>query len=340
MTAERERFLVTGANGQDGTYFVRRILADGRDVHGMCHSAQGAERLEQDFPAASAHVVDLADAVGIRTLVDVVEPTHVINLAGNTSVAHSWQYPGETAEILGVGAVRLLETSWQLGARTGRSVAFVQASSAEIFGDATDFPQSESTFRRPVTPYGAAKSFAHEMVGVYRKRGMFASSTVRYIHESPNRPASFVSRKITREVARISLGLSDRLVLGNIDVHRDWGYAPDFVDAMVRISLAEVPNDFIVATGVSHSVRDFVSTAFRHVGIDDWEKSVHIDPAFYRPADPKALVGDPQRLMDIGWVPSVTFEELVRLMVDSDFVDLSGHSSGSESNSLGRRGAL
>lgn len=322
MTTERQRFLVTGANGQDGTYLVRRLLAEGLEVHGMCHSAEGAARLERDFPDASAHVADLADPVGITALIDEVEPTHLINLAGNTSVARSWQFPAETAEILGVGPVRILEAAWQLGERTGRQVAFVQASSAEIFGDATDVPQTESTFRRPVTPYGAAKSFAHEMVGVYRKRGMFASSAVLYNHESPNRPASFVSRKITREVARISLGLSDQLVLGNIDVHRDWGYAPDYVDAMLRISRAEAPNDFIVATGVSHTVRDFVDAAFRHVGIDDWDRYVHIDPAFYRPADPKELVGNPQRLRDLGWGPTVTFEELVHLMVDSDLTDL------------------
>jgi GDPmannose 4,6-dehydratase len=322
MTAQYQRFLVTGANGQDGTYLVRRLLFEGHEVHGMCHSAAGAVRLERDFPEVSAHVADLSDAVGMTALIDAIEPTHLINLAGNTSVARSWQFPSETAEILGVGPVRLLDAAWQLGERTGRRVAFVQASSAEIFGDATDVPQTESSFRRPVTPYGAAKSFAHEMVGVYRKRGMFASSAVLYNHESPNRPASFVSRKITREVARISLGLSDRLTLGNIHVHRDWGYAPDYVDALLRISRAEVPNDFIVATGVSHSVRDFVAAAFRHVGIEEWDGFVRIDPAFYRPADPKELVGDPQRLRDLGWAPTVTFEELVHLMVDSDLADL------------------
>jgi GDPmannose 4,6-dehydratase len=239
-------------------------------------------------------------------------------LAGNTSVARSWEYPAETADVLGVGPVRLIEAAWKLGERTGSQVRFVQASSAEVFGDATIVPQDESTPQAPVTPYGVAKSFAQEMVGVYRQRGMFASSAILFNHESPRRPETFVARKISLEVARISLGLSERLVLGNIDVHRDWGYAPDYVDAMLRIGRAEQPNDYVVATGVSHTVRDFVEAAFRHIGIDDCEPYVFIDPAFYRPADPKSLVGNPARLRELGWEPSVNFTQLVSLMVDSD----------------------
>jgi GDPmannose 4,6-dehydratase len=213
--------------------------------------------------------------------------------------------------------VRLLQAAWRL-ADSGAPVRFVQASSAEIFGDATDVPQTESTLRAPVTPYGAAKNFAQEMVGVYRKRGMFASAAILYNHESPRRPESFVARKISRGVAQISRGHLDRLVLGNIDVHRDWGYAPDYVDALLRIARAEEPGDFIVATGVSHTVRDFVDRAFRYVGIDDWSRFVVIDPGLYRPADPKTLVGDSGRLRGIGWEPSVSFEDLVRLMVEAD----------------------
>lgn len=318
MSAALDRVLVTGANGQDGNYLVRRLVDEGHEVHGMCHSESGATKLKAEFPLVAAHVCDLSDAEGITALVDAVAPTHVINLAGNTSVARSWEFPAETADILGVGPIRLIEASWMLGERTGKPVRFVQASSAEIFGDARIVPQNESTPRDPVTPYGAAKSFAHDMVGVYRKRGMFASTAILYNHESPRRPESFVARKISREVARISLGLSDRLVLGNIDVHRDWGYAPDYVDAMLRIARAVRPNDFIVATGVSHTVRDFVDEAFRYVGIPNWHDYVVIDPAFYRPADPKELVGDSSRLRTLGWSPSVDFSDLVQLMVDSD----------------------
>lgn len=317
-TTTKQRVLITGANGQDGGYLVRRLVSEGHDVHGMCHSAAGAELLTADVPEATAHVCDLGDAEGIERLVNTVEPTHIFNLAGNTSVARSWDYPAETADVLGAGPIRLLQAAWMFGERSGRPVRFVQASSAEIFGDATEVPQSETTLREPVTPYGAAKSFAHDMVGVYRHRGMFASSAILYNHESPRRPETFVARKISQEVARISLGLSDRLALGNIDVHRDWGYAPDYVDAMIRISRAADASDFIVATGVSHSVRDFVDAAFAYIGVEDWSRYVVIDPAFYRPADPKELVGDPTKLKTLGWEPSVDFEDLVTLMVRAD----------------------
>jgi GDPmannose 4,6-dehydratase len=316
--AQKHRVLITGANGQDGGYLVRRLVREGHEVHGMCHSESGARLLAHDVPAATAHVCDLGDAEGIESLVNAVEPTHIFNLAGNTSVARSWDFPAETADVLGAGPIRLLQAAWLFGERSSRPVRFVQASSAEIFGDATEVPQTETTTREPVTPYGAAKSFAHDMVGVYRHRGMFASSAILYNHESPRRPESFVARKISLEVARISLGLSDRLALGNIDVHRDWGYAPDYVDAMIRISRADDASDFIVATGVSHSVRDFVDTAFAYIGVTDWSRYVVIDPAFYRPADPKELVGDPTRLKSLGWEPSVDFDALVTLMVRAD----------------------
>jgi len=319
---EKQRALVTGANGQDGMYLVRRLVAEGHDVHGMCHSADGAARLVAEVPEVTAHSCDLSDPRGIDALIELVRPTIIFNLAGNTSVARSWDFPAETADVLGVGPVRLLQAAWTLGERTGETVRFIQASSAEIFGDATEVPQTEHTLRDPVTPYGAAKSFAHEMISVYRKRGMFASSAILYNHESPTRPESFVARKISREVARISLGLSERLALGNIDVFRDWGYAPDYVDALVRISRAGTADDFIVATGFAHSVRDFVDTAFAHIGVTDSSRYVVIDPAFYRPADPKELVGDPRRLKALGWEPSVNFEQLVTLMVDADIASL------------------
>lgn len=321
-----ERILVTGANGQDGTYLLRRLVDEGHEVHGMCHSWSGADRLGAEQPTVTAHVCDLSDPAGLARMIDEIVPTHIYNLAGNTSVARSWDYPAETADVLGLGPIRILEAAWKLGERTGVGVRFLQASSAEIFGDATIVPQDESTPRRPVTPYGAAKSFAHEMAGVYRHRGMFASTAILYNHESPRRPTSFVARKISHEVARIALGMSDRLTLGNIDVHRDWGYAPDYVDAMIRIARAPSAGDYIVATGRSHSVRDFVDEAFRHVGIEDWERFVVIDPAFYRPADPKELVGDPARLRALGWRPSVDFGQLVSLMVDHDLEVLRGES--------------
>ena len=319
---DEKTVLVTGANGQDGVYLVERLAREGHAVHGMCHSEDGAARLVAAFPGVSAHVADLADTAAVSAIVDTVEPTHIFNLAGNTSVERSWQYPTETADVLGVGAVRLLDAAWKKEQRTGVPVRFLQASSAEIFGDAAEMPQNEGTKRAPMTPYGAAKSFAHEMVGVYRTRGMFASTAILYNHESPRRPESFVARKISRQAAKIALGLADELVLGNIDVYRDWGYAPDYVDAMVRVLNSRDANDFVVATGVAHTVRQFVEAAFRCAGITDWESHVRIDAALYRPADPRRLVGDPTRLKELGWRPSVDFEDLVRIMVESDLAEL------------------
>lgn len=313
-----ERSLVTGANGQDGVYLVEKLLAAGDEVHGMCHSAAGARRLVEHFPTVTAHVANLEDAQKMRNLIETTEPTRVFNLAGNTSVARSWQEPAEAAEVLGVGPIRLLEACWKLSERLGRDVRMLQASSAEIFGDAIEAPQNEQTPRRPVTPYGAAKGFAHEMAGVYRARGMFVSTAILYNHESPRRPENFVARKIAIAVAQIAAGRQETISLGNIDVQRDWGYAPDYVDAMIRIISHPTSDDFIVATGVSHSVRDFVAEAFAVAGIDDWQHRVLIDPALYRPADPLKLVGDASRLRAIGWAPSVGFAELVRVMVLSE----------------------
>lgn len=309
---------VTGANGQDGTYLVERLAKDGHVVHALCRSDAGGRALRSFVPDVTVHVGDIADAEFVHRVVSDVQPTHIYNLAGNTSVARSWEFPAETAEVLGVGAVRLLEAAWRLQEATGIPVRFLQASSAEIFGENEEGRQSERTLLAPVTPYGAAKAFAHQMVGVYRSRGLHASAAILYNHESPRRPRSFVARKIASEVASISLGRSSTLVLGNIDVYRDWGFAPDYVDAMIRITAQPTASDFVVATGEAHSVREFVIEAFAHVGIDDWERHVTIDPDLYRPADPKSLVGDPQRLYSIGWRPTVDFTSLVRLMVDSD----------------------
>lgn len=313
------RSLVTGAAGQDGRYLVERLLADGDEVVGMCHSDAGAASLLEDFPTVDAVVGDLADAEGIKALIDEVAPQRIFNLAGNTSVARSWEYPAETADVLGVGPVRIFDAAWRLADRTGIDVRVLQASSAEIFGNASEVPQSESTPRRPVTPYGAAKGFAHEMAGVYRARGMHVSSAILYNHESPRRPEQFVARKIAMAVVSIALGTQEELALGNIDVHRDWGYAPDYVDAMIRITDNDEAGDFIVATGQSHSVREFVAEAFGAAGVSDWEKRVVIDPQFYRPADPEQLVGDSSKLRSIGWKPTVDFAELVRIMVDAEF---------------------
>jgi GDPmannose 4,6-dehydratase len=314
--------LITGVHGQDGGYLADRLLGQGARVHGLVREDSQAARVQAAHPGLVAHVGDLRDDRLMRDLVRDLAPDSVFNLAGSTSVARSWEAPVETADVLAVAPVRLLDACWSLDQERGHRTRIVQASSAEIFGDAPLAPQHEGTPLAPVTPYGAAKAYAHTMVEVYRRRGMHASSAILYNHESPRRPTSFVARKISRGVAAVSLGQQSELRLGNIDALRDWGYAPDYVDALLRIAAHDEPGDYIVATGVARSVRDFVVAAFRHVGIEDWERFVVIDPHLYRPADPRALVGDPSRLRSLGWSATVDFEQLVTLMVDADLVDL------------------
>lgn len=315
MTAETH--LVTGANGQDGGYLVAALLAAGEQVHGVCHTWEGLERFTAEHPEATGHIGDLGDAGAIANLIADIQPTRIYNLAGNTSVARSWEYPAQTADVLGLGPVRIYEAAWRL-AGAGHPVRVLQASSAEIFGEADEVPQRESTPIRPVTPYGAAKAYAHEMVGIYRTRGLHVSAAVLYNHESPRRPASFVARKIALAVAGISHGRQDELVLGNIDVLRDWGYAPDYVEAMRRIIEQPAADDYVVASGEAHTVRDYVAAAFAYVGIQDWESKVRIDPALYRPADPQRLVGDSSKLRGIGWCPTMSFRQLVATMIEAE----------------------
>jgi GDPmannose 4,6-dehydratase len=312
-----ERHLITGANGQDGGYLVEALLAADEQVHGVCHTWEGLERFTAEHPGATGHIGDLGDAVAIVNLIADIRPTRIYNLAGNTSVARSWEYPAQTADVLGLGPVRLYEAAERLmGA--GQPVRILQASSAEIFGDAAEVPQRESTPIRPVTPYGAAKAYAHQMAGIYRARGLHVSAAILYNHESPRRPASFVARKIALGVARISRGMQDELVLGNIDVLRDWGYAPDYVDAMRRIIEQRAADDYLVASGEARTVREYVAEAFAYVGISDWASKVRVDPALYRPADPQRLVGDAGKLRGIGWQPTMTFKELVAAMIEAE----------------------
>ena len=305
--------LVTGVGGQDGSYLAERLLADGVEVHTLA--------LPHEEPPAGvhAHVGDVADLDATRALLLDVAPDEVYNLAAVSSVARSWDEPELTTRVNGVAAVGLLESAYQLQERSGRQVRFVQASSAEIFGLPDRSPQDEGTPVRPVNPYGAAKAFAHLMVEVYRRRGLPTVSLVLYNHESPRRPAQFVTRKISSAVAAITTGRVERLTLGNLAATRDFGWAPDYVDAMVRAAHAEVPRDYVVATGEGHSVEEFVAAAFRCVGIDDWSPYVEVDRALFRPIEAQALVGDSTRIRrDLGWSPTVGFDELVRRMVEAD----------------------
>jgi GDPmannose 4,6-dehydratase len=322
----RGRAFVTGISGQDGSYLSERLLAEGVEVHALAHELEPPP----DLPGVEVHRGDLTALDDVRALLIDLAPDEVYNLAALSSVARSWAEPDLTARVNGLAAAALLESALLVQEKVGRPVRFVQASSAEIFGEPDRTPQDESTPVRPVNPYGAAKAYAHLMVDVYRRRELHAVSAILYNHESPRRPAEFVTRKITSTVAAIAQGRADTLALGNLDARRDWGWAPDYVDAMVRAARADRPRDYVIATGVSHSVRDFVAAAFARVGIADWEPLVQVDPEFVRPADPTELVGDACRARrDLGWQPTVSFEEIVARMIDADLSCTTGrHSLG------------
>lgn len=315
--------LVTGASGQDGSYLCERLLEEGCDVHALHHASSSPSRSFAWASRVTWHEGDLADITAVHALVLGLAPDEIYNLGGISSVAFSWQEPVLTANVTGLGAAGLFEAAWRTQEAAGKPVRVVQASSAEIFGSPEVSPQDESTPLHPVSPYGAAKAFAHHLAAAYRERGLGVSSCILYNHESPRRPETFVTRKITRGAAAIALGRADDLALGNLDALRDWGWAPDYVDAMVRANRADSAGDFVVATGVAHSVRDFVAAAFTAAGVTDWERHVRVDPAFLRPADPTALVGDASKARDLlGWTPTTTFEQLVEAMVESDLAEL------------------
>ena len=310
---------ITGITGQDGGYLAEQLLAQGSSVHGLVRAAAEVAPTIAAYPGVSLHVADLTDTAAVAGLLAEIAPDEIYNLAGISSVARSWQEPVATGLVSGLAAAGVLQSAFELSERTGRRVAVVQASSAEIFGNPGVWPQDESTPIAPVTPYGAAKAYAHHMARVYRARGLHAANVILYNHESPRRPPAFVTRKITQGAARIARGEQDELALGNLDARRDWGWAPDYVDAMVRAARHDVADDYVIATGRSHSVAEFVAAAFRAAGIDDWERHVRVDPAFVRPVDAVELTGDASRArVRLGWAPTVGFDEVVARMVRAD----------------------
>lgn len=304
------RALVTGVTGQDGSYLAEALVSAGQEVHGIVRDAH-----EPVATGVVAHRVDLAEAGGLAAVVTEVRPDVIYNLAAVSSVFRSWEEPVITARLNGLAVAELLAAVRSLGG----GIRVVQASSAEIFGAPETAPQDESTPVRPTSPYGAAKAYAHALMGVYRAAGVHASSVILYNHESPRRPETFVTRKITAAAARISRGLQDRLSLGNLAARRDWGWAPDYVEALRLAAAAEQPGDYVIATGKAHSVEEFVAIAFARAGVADWRAHVDVDDVLLRTGDAAEQVGDAskaQRLL--GWRPTRDFDQVVNAMVDAD----------------------
>lgn len=311
---------ITGVTGQDGGYLAAALLDQGWSVHGLVLPNDPAlPGLLTRMPQVNTHEGDLGDAAAMAALIAQIEPEEIYNLGGISSVAFSWEQPLLTSRITGFGAAALLEAAFQLQQRLGRPVRFVQASSAEIFGSPEQSPQTEQTPIRPQSPYGVAKAYAHAMVGVYRTRGLAASSCILYNHESPYRPETFVTRKITKAAALIARGEQDVLKLGNLDARRDWGWAPDYVDAMMRAIRYELADDYVIATGQARSVREFVAAAFTYAGVSDWQARIEVDQNLVRAIDAIEQIGDATHARtQLGWSPTVSFDDLVARMVDAD----------------------
>ncbi|MEA2400566.1 MAG: GDPmannose 4,6-dehydratase [Thermoleophilaceae bacterium] len=312
-----KRALITGITGQDGSYLAELLLEKGYEVHGMVRraSTETFQRLEGIRDAINLHTGDLLDQ---RSLVDVLrecEPEEIYNLAAMSFVAASWSQPVLTAEFTAVGVTRILEAMREVspGAR------FYQASSSEMFGQVLEVPQRETTPFYPRSPYGVAKCYAHFITVNYRESyNLHAACGILFNHESERRGLEFVTRKVTHAAAAIKLGLQTEVALGNLDAERDWGYAKDYVEAMWLMLQEDEPDDYVIATGETHSVRELVETAFRHVGLDP-EEHVRIDPKYLRPAEVEHLIGDASKARTkLGWEPRTSFDEMVKRMVDSD----------------------
>ncbi len=308
--------VVTGATGQDGSYLCERLVAEGVELHAVVLADQTPHPW---LSTAHIHQIDLQSHSDLGHFVAETAPDEVYNLAGISSVARSWYEPVLTAQVNAMAVAVLLGACWELQRKKGAPVRFVQASSSEIFGQAGESPQTEETPVAPTNPYGAAKAYAHHLVGVYRGLGLHASSCILYNHESPRRPTTFVTRKITDAVARISRGEQERLSLGSLDTRRDWGWAPDYVDGLMLAARHHQPLDVVLATGETRSIGDFVDAAFRVVGIAQWRELVDLDDTLTRPVETVEQRGDATRARDLlGWRATVDFDELVRRMVAAD----------------------
>ena len=323
----RKRALITGITGQDGSYLAEFLLARGYEVHGLTRRAStfNTDRIdhiyqdphEQDV-RLFLHYGDLCDGTVLRRIIERVCPDEIYNLGAQSHVKVSFEEPEYTADADAVGTLRLLESLRDYAERTNVGVRFYQAGSSEMFG-ASPPPQSEGTAFYPRSPYGVSKLAAHWYAINYREAyGLFICNGILFNHESPRRGETFVTRKVTRAVGRIKEGLQDKVFLGNLDAVRDWGFAGDYVEAMWLMLQQDLPDDFVIATGQAHSVRELVEEAFGYAGLD-WRNHVAIDPRYNRPTEVDNLCGDASKARDsLGWKPQVTFHELIRMMVDAD----------------------
>jgi len=316
------RALITGITGQDGLYLAELLLGKGYEVYGLVRGQNNPKiaLVQATVPEVKILTGDLTDISSLIRAFSVAQPDEVYNLGAISFVAYSWENASLTTDVTGKGVLNILEATRLYAGKDIDKVKFYQASSSEMYGKVQQVPQSESTLLWPRSPYGVAKVFGHYMTINYRESyGMHASSGILFNHESPRRGPEFVTRKVSQAVARISLGLQDDITLGNLDAKRDWGFAGDYVDAMWRMLQQPEGDDYVVATGETHSIETLLDVAFKAVGIDDWAPLVKQNPAFMRPAEVDLLIGDPSKAKEVlGWEPTVKFEQLVTMMVEND----------------------
>lgn len=326
-----KKALITGITGQDGSYLTELLLSKDYEVYGIMRrsSSFNTGRIDHIYQdphelGRRLHLVygDLNDASSLNKILRDVQPDEIYNLGAQSHVRVSFDIPEYTAEVGAMGTLRLLEAIRETGLKNTR---FYQASSSELYGKVQEVPQTERTPFYPRSPYAVAKLYSYWITVNYRESyGLYACNGILFNHESPRRGETFVTRKVTRAAAAIKLGLQDKLYLGNLDAKRDWGYAPEYVEAMWRMLQQDEPDDFVIATGETHTVRELCEEAFGHLGLD-YQQHVEIDPRYFRPAEVELLIGDPAKAKQkLGWQPQVTFKELVRIMTEADLADLQG----------------
>ena len=316
------RALITGVTGQDGQHLAQLLHEKGYQVFGVVKGQNNPklEMMRDEFPYVEIVPGDLADLPSLVKALEVAQPHEVYNLAAISFVALSWNQAELTSNLTGTGVLRMLEAVRMVGGAQNNTIRFYQASSSEMFGKVREIPQSELTPFHPRSPYGCAKVFGHHITVNYRESyGLYACSGILFNHEGPRRGVEFVTRKVTNAAARIKLGLQDEVVMGNLDAKRDWGYAGDYVKAMWLMLQQDEPDDYVIATGETHTIEELVERAFAEVGISDWKKYVRQDPKFFRPAEVDLLIGDATKAREkLGWKPEVSFPELVKMMVAHD----------------------